>query len=1836
MLKFKSDKTIYKNFEFQIEGSENLDLNNEYNINNLIFPYLKECAGDIKKCFSLMPPDLSLIEKTQFGNIYYENEIASLINSLLSYYTVETFDGEKTFKNLKTDTLNQSAFINFNNDFNEKKKTIPSLQNINNKVKFTSLTESTLIADNIHISQLNYSESFQKLIDFISNFFSKNYVFLEDFCVFNDENLKVFDKIPENIVELILLSLEGSKFGINEIKFGINLMKVLSGSELIVKKFIKLGGFEMLYNILLINNNSIDVEYFINSGNRDEFNEFTIPLQLKIHILELIYMLLSHRQSISKFLNKTEKLKYVYFNISEINPNDPDLVNIRRNLNPNYVSRKENTKKKRGKSNSSNSTTSSKNSQKFQKQLKLKNGYQIVLSLILSNRKNIIVNSLIQKIIYKTSFCLYLKEIDKSFKENKEKEVGKEEVGSEKIDKVKNLNSLEHSNLLNNMNSINTNTFKSTIPLVSAKINSFQNVNMDRLAFLIKKLYTYFVNQNVDYKKAEEEEDGSSYPFTHHFVSCNKTNKYFYNKLEINMNLKSSLGVHSKETGMINNKLTNELAKMLEQYNLIENICMFISNPFVVKSKNYYYCCYLFKTLISYLINMDGGINFFSKNYSNSMLLLETLNVVSDNFRYIQNIEEILNQKNFFSISDFQTHPDYFYSKINDNFNQNQAEKQMSLGKVLIYKNIEISSLDLEFNIKVHWLQLKNLIEENLKLISKLDDLKASKNEEDFADRSLTILMYISANCSKSNLSKQALTSIFTNSICFQEILSFINYIAVNCLNYEAHFTLIFEIFFAFFSCSINNKKIGVFLVENGGQLYTEIQRIYNALTELYEIELQEPTVKSYIKKFHSLINMLQCTFIINTGSNNINKIMEIFNEACYSNVQKYGLHDFDKPISENNFKDSIKDYIKNMRMNLLEYKNNDIFFLGELETKGSLMNNIFLTLRVLNTAISFNSLLLIDTIGNHHLHLALRYLIINSTETLRACLTKQEICLSDYKNTVNDNNKFELIDKSKLVKEISQILLQSFEILTCLLRTLLASHVDNFRDNFILDSSINLFLILVDFLGNTYSEKQEINDFELSVVCDLHLLYESLLFFIKEVLKFNTTIKLSFENIVGKFAETPENRPGLLLLINIFFKCVKHEFSLEIFLDVIKKKLVPYSTDLCSALENSIKSQVVKIEELAKDSCLANYIIKLGQETSNDFICYLSGQLMINIMTASFKVEKELILHDFLIKSILLEIKNSYEKIKVSYIFLESNEIEELLPNLDILYKNLKYSIIFLQSEYKFLFIFQDISQEYLNIYIHLMDFIFSSVFSKNEFRRSTDLYKKMKNKIYDICILLLNCFNCLLDINTGYCGIVNENFEIFNSLSFDDEAKGGKGKTNQFISNCLGDELPSKEQIILIIKEFKKILEPNDAIREFFITKAQKPKSTSFVFYINSVISTLEILEKLSKTFYGQLILTHSDYQGGVKLSSNPILSLTPLLNLVTNQISINNQNYQNVVLLDQDLLNSIENQERFIKIIIQSARLLTMLMYDLQYYEYVAYKNYEENKSNDMIFNFFTSNPNIKNIKKFPLTESRLESIIRMFLTNNEALEESLKKNKSLKDELFSALSVKLIFLNSLPQIPELDFLVQLFSNPSCIDLQNDHSQIKIKQPRPIIEKLEIFLRYQEIVFTQKSSCRFIDLFDDPDLEFAECELLYINKLHSNFFFSIPDFDKLLSWKKHRICLLKEFNTDIRDGSFNLDRLVSIKQKDLGSRSISAMKNSEYINRTPFNRYVNILENERLEIYGFSFLSNLITENINYKKFYFTLSSKECFSQLEPILYNCTIDNKEKLFSVEVKSK
>lgn len=952
----------------------------EYSIDNLVLPYLKNnCEEDIKKCFSLIRPNLSMIEKTNTGYIYFENEIQQLLGSLLNYFKnfVQEGDSRKVLNSVlkQLEYLCESSLLMQNNT------------NKNSNVEKKSGDKN---------SQISFFENFNKMIDLIKTLVNNNCAFLEDICVFNSENIHVFEKLPNSIVLISIFSLLGTKFGISEIKHSILLIKILAFSNTFVQNFINYGGVEVIFSILLSDHKAISVD-------------------LKISVLEVVYMLLSHKIFLEKFIDKNTKFfKSRFFTIKEVNYE---------NYTSNYLDLKEPTifnenkkgryNRSRSNSKNSNSSTESYELKNGLRKVKLKNGYQILIVMLLSKSNYSLLNCIIQKILNKISFSLMLKEISTFYddcnlflsenidsKENKSFKLENSKQKSNIRDKqYGTINEQKNSYIINNNTLILDQSNDSYINQKSSKIDNLnKNVNFEKLCFIIKNIYTYLVSDEINYRKNEKDDDilflSRGYPYHHYWRSMSKISKYFYGNLDINFNLNSNMKLCNKEIGKYSNSITNDISLMLEEYNFLNILSWFFENDIFKKSRNYNYCCYQFKTIFAYIINCDGGINFLSKNYDKTSLLLNSLIGTTDflikeqfnpitrekltkyfkidsNLLNLQFRQELFSIENMYSICNYDLFPDLAFCGSTlgpgSNKNLNSGEEsnfddiqlnQMSIAKILIQKE-EISS---DLYIFIHFLQLRYLLEENLKLISKLDDLKACKIEEtDFIDKSLTILMFISANSDKSNLSKQAFSSIFTNSYCHKEIMEIIKFMSFTPLEYESHLTLFIDLYEKLFLLSINNKKINFFLCEYGGLIYEQFSLIRSKEELIYETEDLESCMPYYKQKMNSFLNFLYPTKIINVNKNGVNLIMDMINTNCLLNAQKYNLLSFEKPIKEANFKEftkdnikvSIKEYINNMKLNLLEYKNNDIYFLGEVEDERSLINSISISLRIINNMVN-------------------------------------------------------------------------------------------------------------------------------------------------------------------------------------------------------------------------------------------------------------------------------------------------------------------------------------------------------------------------------------------------------------------------------------------------------------------------------------------------------------------------------------------------------------------------------------------------------------------------------------------------------------------------------------------------------------------------------------------------------------------------------------------------------------------------------------------------------------------------------------------------------------------
>lgn len=419
--------------------NDDIEILNTHTIESLISPYIKfEVMGGLKRAYYINPPNVNMVEKTKTGYIYYENDLIYYSQSLNNFYLTVNEKLDKSHKNLTT------------------KNGLGTLQGGPGE-----------------IDEITFQTYFKKISEIIKILIFKNYAYLEQDCLFREENNEIFYKIPEGLLDIVISSLEGKVFGYSEVKLGLNLLKIISNSSFLVGKFIERGGMEMLYGLILIKEKS-DKDSLTYSN-----QQF---LGIKVIVLDIVFRLITHAKAFNKFMENIDKSKFQqqYFMIKEyvkdmgeINEGsaativkdgsnhmekdanvstftasstsskkkskasdrekerDRDRERDReRDKKKSKKDKKSRRERKPSKSNSRSksrerSRTYSKDSRgssehsnvhkkaKEKKQAKnvlLKNGYQIILTLLIGRRNNIIANQ-VKKIINKISFLLHLKEI---------------------------------------------------------------------------------------------------------------------------------------------------------------------------------------------------------------------------------------------------------------------------------------------------------------------------------------------------------------------------------------------------------------------------------------------------------------------------------------------------------------------------------------------------------------------------------------------------------------------------------------------------------------------------------------------------------------------------------------------------------------------------------------------------------------------------------------------------------------------------------------------------------------------------------------------------------------------------------------------------------------------------------------------------------------------------------------------------------------------------------------------------------------------------------------------------------------------------------------------------------------------------------------------------------------------------------------------------------------------------------------------------------------------------------------------------------------------------------
>ena len=295
--------------------NEEIDLLSKYKVDQLISPYIKcELMDDFRKAYFINPPNLSMIEKTRTGYIYYEKELNFCLHCLNNFYLYDS----KASKNMKL-TVNNQGYL--------------YLSAVGEEANGANIEELNII---------NYQSLCKKLIDLVTKLIENNNCFSENECVFNKDNYQIYLKFPEMLVDIVISGLCGKLYGFIEIRYALKMLKLISNSAYFTDLFVERNGMELLYSLLLGRENT----YFFNTTANNDFvnmfnssnanNQQANSSIIKIAVLENIYKLITHKTAFYRFIENNEKNKdnQIYFMIKDfLKENEKE--NLQNNLNIN-------------------------------------------------------------------------------------------------------------------------------------------------------------------------------------------------------------------------------------------------------------------------------------------------------------------------------------------------------------------------------------------------------------------------------------------------------------------------------------------------------------------------------------------------------------------------------------------------------------------------------------------------------------------------------------------------------------------------------------------------------------------------------------------------------------------------------------------------------------------------------------------------------------------------------------------------------------------------------------------------------------------------------------------------------------------------------------------------------------------------------------------------------------------------------------------------------------------------------------------------------------------------------------------------------------------------------------------------------------------------------------------------------------------------------------------------------------------------------------------------------------------------------------------------------------
>ena len=1718
--------------------------------------------------------NIEMIDKTKTGYIYYKNDLEKIIVNLSNFYNLED----------------------------------------------KNISESLILEHHVN---------FKNLFIILEILIDRNKAHLEDDCVFNKNNLNIFSLIPDKIISIINHSLKGLRSGETEIKFGLKLLKYISNYEKFVEEFIKNGGMEQLYNIILSNN-----EYHhTHSHNRKEI----IPsLILKSLALEIIYKLLTFSCAYEKLIEETDKdnLPVKEFVIREIyrEKNNQDNLYKENEEEKDKKSRGSKDRESRHKRHSKSRTHSrsssnsysrrsrsrsrsrshhrngsqSSNHSKFhirekRKNIPLNNGLQILSTLIIG--KNILLTNIMKNITKKINLIQYLKNFNK---------------------------------LINDYISSN---FEKNYYLNRVKFY------LHRIMTLLQKIDTPFLQYSSSNNKLPSNKIDEDYPFKHNWIDYFDLTKKYFNKEIINdvnnteKNNTNNTEEKFNEEYLIRNCLnkynekyeniiiTNELAELLEQYDFFNNIIILLSCPNIQSTSIFYSLSLQIKEVLSLICLNIGGINYLSKNHDKASILLDLIKSIIINIK--PNFEDFCFKK--VKINNFLSN----YEDKNDIINNKFSEI------IIPSQKIDNKNDMIDLYIQINFLQIYYLFDYINKYIHLFDELEKMLNSEKsnsdvfyFRQRIFDILFKINEYYNKCELGKQGFLSLLNNKYfikVFFNLIEFIDDASEEILEYESHILLLIKLLFQIYISTDINTSIFIILNKKVYSLLNNLNTKINSFLDKKDSITIDNKVINILNSFLSFLKMIENTSITN--------LMNNLKENVYNNLLKYNLKE-KKPPEDEKFKRFYEEY----KLIVNKYNNEDVNFLGDIYKTDSLINSIYLNIKLIDINFKLNPILLIEG-QEGQLNSILKYLIINSVNSFNFLLKKQmyqfedadmdlelvKIMLDEENNfNYNSNGNEQLINKktNSISEENDNIIILSnflyylYDILTILLNNLLTSHVDNYRDEDIIEhlllnisSCFNFLLSFFSIQGKDY----KIGQFLYKKINSVQELFNKCLEVLHELCQYNTTIKLKFNDIIERILNTPENLLSKLFIINFIMNNNNNEFTIDHCIDVIQQspeKIINNESNSQNLLgynninfeETLMNEQLENLhfEEISLKTILSHcdqkrnnfidYIIMMGISTNDDLLKQQCVLIFLNIFH-KFTLKGNTDIFREIISKIISEIQTQYESLsKVNYLYFEEKDYDIYIPKIRNLLNCVKFITVLISKDIKFLFIFQDIALIYINIFKYVKKYILNNweIIGKKDAHNENNIkVRQLSNYIYDITLLILEGFKFLLD-NKRY---FEDRFHFNNNIKYD-----------------LSEELPNSKQIKDILSELNDFLSVFKLIAPIFVSATDfegniNNNCNKVLFLVNKI---LEILLNLSTNLYTQNILMEN-------------FSLVKIISELKN-------------------FEKAKNNKYFSLVIISLIKLTCILFYDLDFYYSKSNKKKEEP------------------IEKFVISEQRLLNLSKMFLSSVPISETDSDK---LIPQLYEYNDLLIKLVDKDKEVPALALMQNLQGILQDYKITVDiivleKNEITLPKMRDIQEKFEFIHVYNYFKQIQ-------GLGNECKLEINESEKVtnvnfqeiisalngtsnssinYSQKPLNNNIYDynnnlLNEFDKLLNWKKARIYMNAYDSLKIRDINFNIDTYEFNLKETLSPyefKFYQIKKNYLYNTKDPFEQYCNLIDYDIYILNQFKNLSAFAFDTICTKNYLFDSKEKHMNEIIELFFSECQNEhiNLEELHNLEKKIK